>query len=83
MNFSVLTKDTIPGTIKVFPTAFNTFIIFWDFTKTVCSDFWGTGLIEEEHFMEYPYKDGDEKTNSKQVAWYGLSRYYPFKSIYG
>ena len=50
-NFSVLTKDTIPGTIKVFPTAFNTFVSL-GFYEDCMFRLWGTGLIEEEHFMK-------------------------------
>lgn len=79
-NFSVLTKDTIPGTIKVFPTAFNTFVSL-GFYEDCMFRLWGTGLIEEEHFMEYPYKDGDEKQIANRLrgmAYQGIIRLNPF-----
>src|SRR5699024_7044168 len=75
-NYSVLIKDTIPGTIKVLPTAFNTFVSL-GFYEDCMFRLWGPGLIEEKKYAEYPYRDKKEQqiaNNLRGMAYQGIIR---------
>ena len=75
-NYSILIKDTIPGTIKVLPTAFNTFVSL-GFYEDCMFRLWGSGLIEEKKYAEYPYRDKKEQqiaNNLRGMAYQGIIR---------
>lgn len=75
-NYSILIKDTIPGTIKVLPTAFNTFVSL-GFYEDCMFRLWGAGLIEEKKYTEYPYRDKEERqiaNNLRGMAYQGIIR---------
>ena len=75
-NYSILIKDTIPGTIKVLPTAFNTFVSL-GFYEDCMFRLWGAGLTEEKKYAEYPYRDKEERqiaNNLRGMAYQGIIR---------
>lgn len=72
---SILTKDTMPGTIKVLPTAFNTFVSL-GFYEDSMFRLWGGGLVEKK-YAEYPYKDTKEHQIANRLrgmAYQGILR---------